>query len=308
MTKKIIAIAALMTVLGDAAFAEVISNLEDWIRKPLNAMKGKISAENISSFGLMATDDTNGLTIGIDGFSFGNVAGKKYEFTGKNGQGSIEPKIRFDMKTGKLALTGQTGVLLPFVEEGKPTIGFGVEAGYAISEALNTGAYFKAAIPTEEESNPLFEIVPRITLTKDFAFGSVYGKLDLGLTIVDKFISIGTGTEDHITIGLKTKTGISAFVRPHLTFVQLYDGESLYDVDFISQFDIGAGYAKGPLDISFTVGIPAVEDGIKNSGLSIEPCITFAIKPNIKIYLDVLFDSVGSDVGVFPTIGGTFSL
>jgi hypothetical protein len=149
MTKKIIAIAALMTVLGSAVFAQSGGGDYGLLDELEYAIKAMMSAKMTSSFCFMETDDTGGLTIGIDGFSFGNVTRKNYKFTGKNGKGSIEPKIRFDTTPGKLALTGQAGVLFPFAEEGKPTIGFGVEAGYAISEALNTGANFNADFPTE---------------------------------------------------------------------------------------------------------------------------------------------------------------
>jgi hypothetical protein len=99
-------------------------------------------------------------------------------------------------------------------------------------------------------------------------------------------------------------------VRPHLTFIRFYNTESYGYVNVISQIDIGGGYANGPLDIGLTVGIPTVEYGMKYQGLSIAPRITFAIKPNIKTYLDVLLSGVGSynNGGVSPTIGGFFSL
>ena len=336
MTKKIVAFVVLMAVFGGmAAFADdrppgypgpwPISSLadydayEEWERTHGGSGYsggggggdyGFGSLSLASQFAFMGTDGTDGLTFGIDGFGLGNLAAEGYELAGKAGQGSLSPKIRYDMTMGKLALSGQFGIVLPFYEEAKPIIGIAAQGAYTLSEALNAGGYLKIEIPTEDNSDPLVEIAPWIKFTKATESLSIYGKFDLGITIVDKFTSIGTGSEDHLTIGLETKTGISCFLRPHLTFAQLLDGEAADDIDVLSEIELGGGYVKGPLELGLTVGIPTVEDGMKYLGLSIDPRLTYAIKPNIKAYLDLLFSGVGSDgdVGVSPTIGGTFSL
>jgi hypothetical protein len=269
--------------------------------------------------GFTGTIGESGLHIGIDGFNFGNVAGDGYKFAGEGGQATLNPVIRYDHVLGKLTLTGQLSDKFEFSDPFGMIFGLGLQGAFQASNALSAGLYFLLGAPIGEKyenADPALEFAPWVNYAHTLGFGKIYAKLDLGFYVPgEKQFILGTGSEDHLTVGVNTNMGLYGFVRPHLVLLNMFDGENAEEYDVLTNIDIRLGFAKNAIDFWVTFGIPTGTDdhasSIKYVGMTINPRFSYLIMPKLKAYVDFAIGNIGvegGDVSFVPSIGVTYKV
>jgi hypothetical protein len=283
---------------------------------------------------LFAQADPLGLTVYIDGFSFGDVAAEEYKFAGKDGQAGITPGITYEKSFGAIGLSTDLSFDLTFSDPLETDLAWQVKGTYelGLSDAsaltfslFNTlhllggpdeagGDDTKGKFADTKNDYIQDEIAPGVRFDQKLGFGTLYGILEVSFIIhtqEDRKLDILTGSDDGFTFGIEeTELGIYGYLQPEFDF--LLNGESPDDV--LRVFNIRAGYTTGPIDTNVTFSIPAYEDGIKADGLSITPYVEYGIIPDsLSAYLELEFSGLGADtdqgakVGFTPTIGVSYS-
>jgi hypothetical protein len=274
---------------------------------------------------LFAQADPLGLTVYIDGFSFGDVAAKEYKFAGEGGQAGIIPGVTYEKSFGAIGISTDLSFALAFSDPLASELAWQVKGTYelGLSDAsiltfslFNTlhflGADEKFADTDLDQIQD--EIAPGVRFDQKLGFGTLYGILEVGFwvhTAENTKLDIISGSDDGFTFGIEeTEIGVYGYIQPEFTFLE--NGESPDDV--LTAFNICAGYTTGPIDANVTFTIPTIEDGIKYSGLTIEPYVEYAIIPDsLSVYLDLEIGGlgadkdVGDDLGFTPTIGVSYS-
>jgi hypothetical protein len=108
---------------------------------------------------------------------------------------------------------------------------------------------------------------------------------------------------------------VYGFIRPHLVFLNMYDGENADEYDVLTQIDIRLGFAKNALDFNATFSIPTGTDdhysSMKYVGMTINPRLSYLIIPQLKAYVDAVIGNIGvenGDVSFVPSIGITYKV
>jgi hypothetical protein len=289
---------------------------------------------------LAAQSEPLGLTVYIDGFGFGNVAGDEYEFSGENGGGEITIGVEFAKTFGAIDVSTSLEDTIGFTDPLSQDIAWTVkgEYGLGLSEAssLSFWAWNKLHLiggDDEFADTDLDQIqdefAPGIRFDQKLGFGTIYAIVEVAFVIhtadgVDMDIGTSFTGFDHpsnsmagfgdegIKIGIETDMGVYGFIQPE--FVFSINGETPDDV--LCYFNIGAGYATGPIDAYVTAYIPTFEDGVKLIGLTVTPGVSYEIIPDaLSAYAEFELSGIGADeadkggtdFGFSPTIGVSYS-
>ncbi|GHU48207.1 hypothetical protein FACS1894200_04830 [Spirochaetia bacterium] len=285
--------------------------------------------------GISLSADPIGLTVGIDGFGFGDVAADEYKFSGEGGQGSITPFIKFEQALDPVKFSVELAYTLNFTDPSSSHLDPKLFVGYDLSTALNFWVWDHIVISEADgtwnegedgDSNlgNKAELGLRYTLGLDF--GSLYFQAEPGVYTEGKMLTIGAlGDNEGFKIGVeKVAGGLYGYVQPILKFYESYDGESNDDMSFLTDLNIRVGYETGPINARVTVGIPTGSDkdsganggGIAERGLTITPRVTYTIMEGLSAYGDVAIGGIGADeekgdnidhVTIKPSIGVQYS-
>ncbi|MDR1903599.1 MAG: hypothetical protein LBQ88_15140 [Treponema sp.] len=278
--------------------------------------------------------DPIGLTVYLDGFSFGNVAGEDYKFAGEDGEAGFTVGAEYAKSFGAVEVSTALDFTLGFSDPLASELAWNVKGAYelGLTDALsltfslfNTlsltggpdeagGDSTKGTFADADNDQITDEIAPGIRFDQKLGFGTLYEIVEVGFYIhtqENRKLDIGSSSGEGFKIGVEdTGLGVYGYIQPELLF--MYDGESPDDV--LGAFNIGAGYAAGPLDVSVEFGIPTVKDGMKTGGLTITPNVTYSIiEDAFSAYLELEFSGIGADkdvggeFGFSPTIGLSYS-
>lgn len=288
--------------------------------------------------GTSLSADPIGLTVGIDGFGFGDVADDAWKFAGKAdadkgaGQGNIAPYVSFEKALDQLTLYAELYYHRTFSDPSASSLDPKVRFTYGVTPELNVWVSDHIVISekdgkwndkeAETDLANKAELGLRYTLGLDF--GDLYFQVEPGVYTQGKSLLIGAlADNDGIQIGVnKVAGGLYGFVRPYLQFYKSYDGKKAENLDVLPELDIRVGYEVGPLNARVTVNIPTGSDkvggsgGIAENGLTITPYVAYTIMEGLSAYAEVGLGGIAADekkgekidhVTVSPAIGVSYS-
>jgi hypothetical protein len=269
--------------------------------------------------------DPIGLKVYIDGFSFGNMTDKNYEFS--KGGGSLVPGVEFSKSFGAFKLTTSLQDTIGFVDPSTQDIRWGLKGAYALQLAeaskLTFSAYNKLHILKKGDDfadtkldQITDQIGPGVRFDQTLGFGGIYAIVEVDINIHTKEntkLDLATGADDGFKVGVDTTLGLYGYVQPTITF--LSNGESPAK-DAFSAFNIRVGYKFGPgknLDGRVTVAISTKENAFDagGAGLTIQPRFTYNnIIPGLAAYADFKIGNVAvkdADIAFTPQIGVSYA-
>jgi hypothetical protein len=255
---------------------------------------------------------------------FGNLAGKDYEFAGKNGRGYIKPGFDVVKAFGPFALAGQ---VYDAIGLGGPdsynALDIKISPLLLIPQAgLLVGAQFSGYFPfhegrliadlaqAPEDSSFMTNIaalgiIPGVQYTQPLPFGALYGSF---LFVANRPLAANDWTlQGDVELGIRTGLGLSAFVSPLFTFLAAgASPDSAY-----TALELQLAYAKNPVATSLTATLPgAQEDGFAKYGMNISARFQYAFAFNLEVWSSVEFRGVGNDVdtdvAVAPALGAKY--
>jgi hypothetical protein len=295
-----------------------------------------VSLMAVGAIGTLAAQDENeglGLTVYIDGFTFGNVVADEYTFAGEDGQAGINPGIEFAKTFGAIGFSTALEFDLSFADPLEADLNWRIGGDYALDlsdtstltfslwnklhftggdDGTGDGKFADADLDQIQD-----EIVPAIRFDQKLGFGIIYGIFELTFVIhtaegVDLDILTGGGVlpygDEGFQIGVETDMGVYGYIQP-----ELYFSTNDADDDVFKYFNICAGYKTGPIDAYATFFIPTFKDGMKFEGLAITPGVSYEIMSGLSAYLELEFSGLGGDedygceFGFTPTIGVSYS-
>jgi hypothetical protein len=277
--------------------------------------------------------DPIGLKVYLEGLYFGNVIGDNYKFAGKGGEGNINPGIDFSKYFGAFRFSTSLEDTIGFSDPVSQKIQWAVTGSYGLQLAdaskLSFSVYNKLHLDSNGDTfvdagkdQIRNEISPGIRFDQTVGFGSIYAQAEFNIHIhspEEREMDLQTGVDSGFKAGMTTNFGLWAYLRPYITF--LWNGEAP-EREALEKIEIRVGYNTSRILTQVTVGIPTVEDGIKNGGflkdgryryggLFIQPRITFNIVPGLSAYADFWIINIGGEgahkPGLVPKIGVSYS-
>ncbi|MHC6202991.1 hypothetical protein ACYULU_07335 [Breznakiellaceae bacterium SP9] len=279
--------------------------------------------------GTSLSADPIGLTVGIDGFGFGDVADDAWKFAGKAdadksaGQGNIAPYVSFEKALDQLTLYAELYYHRTFSDPSASSLDPKVRFTYGVTPELNVWVSDHIVISEydgewnykddDDESTLTNKAELGLRYTLGLDFGDLYFQAEPGVYTQGKMLAIGALADNEgVKIGVeKVAGGLYGYVQPILQFYASYDGTKQDDVDVLPQLNVRVGYAIGPLDARVTVEIPTgskkggafstisggfVSGGnIAMNGLTIQPRVTYQIIEGLSAYADVALGSIAAD-------------
>jgi hypothetical protein len=279
--------------------------------------------------------DPVGLRLYIDGLYFGDVMSENYKFAGKGSGAFINPGIEFAKSLGAFRFSTSLEDMIGFSDPGYQKLQWTLTGSYMLQLAETSrlsflvynlfhldGADDKFADPDLDQITD--EIGPGIRFDQTFGFGSIYAMTEFNIRIhsqENRKIDLETGIHSGFKLGWTTNAGIWGYVRPYISFLK--NGEAP-EQDALEKIEIRVGYTNSVIEARVTVGIPTVEDGIKNGGFStkapglgrygglfIQPRITYTFMPGLSAYAEAWVINLGAEeplkVGIIPKIGVSYS-
>jgi hypothetical protein len=195
-----------------------------------------------------------GVTVGVDGLSFGDVAADLYDFAKA---ASISPFLQYNKALGSVGLEARLGVNLPFEQTGErlsAPLYLQADYGLAIGSAgkLNVAPraeFVYLAGPLSSDA-VMFGINVQLKYTQTLGFGSLYASFDPGFFMLSasdySVISIGNTDGMNAAMSSAGVPGISVPANPW--------GDDRYDLRLGMAANAGVyGYVGFPFIFTQTV-------------------------------------------------------
>jgi hypothetical protein len=275
--------------------------------------------------------DPIGLKVYIDGFSFGNVAGDEYKFSGEGGEAAVTPGIEYGTSflDDSLALTAslQDEIVLsdPLSQDLRLNlnVGYTLEPADAASLTFSVWDYFHLtgeddAFAKADEGNVHTRIGVGVNFVQSLDFGDVWATLDVEFhKSFEEGAELGitTGDDNAFAVGVDSNFGLYGSVDFKIAFNDVGAAILLELPEAkpgLTGTSIGVGYKTGNIDGSVKVDIPLYENGL-DEGIGITPNFTYSdIVPGLEAYLELEISNVGATaddakIGFTPTVGVSYS-
>jgi hypothetical protein len=273
--------------------------------------------------------DPIGLTVGIDGFNFGDVINENFEFASDATPAVFTPFVQYDRKFGPIAFRTHLQDEINLDDKTDQTIRWTVRGFYGLQIAdastLTFKLYNKLYLEklndndfADSDADGIRDLIQAgVQFDQKLSFGTIYAAAEVGLwihtqdSVYKDTIAIDTGDDERFKVGVTTNFGLYGYVQPYVTFT---DGKGGDVNDPLTKIDIRIGYKYGPIDGRVTVSISTIEKGMDKNGLRIRPRVTYTTPlTGLVAYLDLDFanigsdDTLGKDVSFKPAIGVTYA-
>jgi hypothetical protein len=274
-----------------------------------------------------------GIDVYIDGLYFNNMAADGYGFD-KNAFINLGAEYVKYIKGFRLATSIEDEIHFNGSGDSKLQWAASAMYGWQIAKSTRLMALLTNKLQLNASDSGSYgrygtvydEIEPGVRVDQIFDWGSIYlvSEFDIYIPTADGVkVSLLSGVDSGIKLGMTTKLGLWAYARPYFTFVNTR-GEAPEEP--FEKIEIRVGYTGKRIRPQITVGIPTVTDGVEMAGynkyyegryggLFIQPKVYFDVTPDFELYVDVWIVNIGgkadginsigmaTDVGVVPKLG-----
>ncbi|MDR0709642.1 MAG: hypothetical protein LBF77_06220 [Spirochaetaceae bacterium] len=255
--------------------------------------------------------DPIGLKVYLDGFSFGNVAGDDYKFSGEGGEASFTPGIEYGTSflDDSLALTAGLQDEVVFSDPLEQDVRLNVNVGYNLQLApatklvLSVWDFFHLLGGNDKFADAdLGQVKTRIgvgvQLYQVLGFGVAWTILDVEFHksfAKGSELGITTGEDNNFAVGVNSNFGLYGLAGFGIAFNDAGAATVGLEKAGVYGTTLRVGYITGNIDGRVSVEIPLFEDGVDFKGISIVPRFTYSnIIPGLEAYLDLAVSGIAS--------------